>query len=150
MVHPTRFALPDEDYLTLLGEAIYVFNSNAAFLVENLLCSGAPDWYALMDMTSGRLQRDAKKWLIDEENEEVLKLFGELASERNRIVHSFPVTYEGRQELRTKTKVGDKRRPNHQYQIDRDMLRSFVDKNQELSEELYKCRDRNTAASPVG
>ena len=26
MIHPTRFSLPDEEYLTLLGEAVYVFN----------------------------------------------------------------------------------------------------------------------------
>lgn len=44
MIHPTRFALPEEDYLTLLGEAVYVFNSNVSFFVENLLHAGAPDW----------------------------------------------------------------------------------------------------------
>lgn len=145
MIHPTRFALPEEDYLTLLGEVIYVFNSNAAFLVENLLHAGAPDWYALIDMTSGQLHKDAKKWLVDEEDERVLELFGELGFERNRIIHSFPVTYEGRQELRTKTKATERDNPNCQYQVDCKLLRSFIDRNQELSDELYKCRDRKNA-----
>ena len=145
MIHPTCFSLPDEEYLTLLGEAVYVFNSNASFLVENLLHSGAPDWHALVDKTSGRLQEAAKRWLVNEEDERILELFDELRNDRDRIVHSFPVTYEWRQELRTKVKAKDEERLNYQYQIDRDLLCSFTDRNQELSDELYKCRDRNTA-----
>lgn len=42
MIHPTRFSLPDEEYLTLLGEAVYVFNSNVSFFVENLMHAGLP------------------------------------------------------------------------------------------------------------
>lgn len=145
MIHPTRFALPEEDYLTLLGEAVYVFNSNVAFFVENLLHAGAPDWYELTDMMSGKLLKEGKKWLVNKEDERILELLCELSAERNRIVHSFPVTHDGRQELRTKVKAKDEERPNYQYQIDRERLCSFIDRNQELSDELYKCRDRNTA-----
>lgn len=149
MIHPTRFALPEEDYLTLLGEAVYVFNSNVPFFVENLLHAGAPDWYELADMMAGQLKDEGKKWLVNEKDKRVLELLCELGNERNRIIHSFPVTHDGRQELRTKTKAKDEEQPNYQYQIDRELLRSFIDRNQELSDELYECRDRNVAMAKL-
>ncbi|MFR8769476.1 MAG: hypothetical protein ACLVHF_04760 [Collinsella sp.] len=149
MIHPTRFALPEEDYLTLLGEAVYVFNSNVSFFVENLLHAGAPDWYELADMMAGQLKDEGKKWLVNEKDKRVLELLCELGNERNRIIHSFPVTHDGRQELRTKTKAKDEEQPNYQYQIDRELLRSFIDRNQELSDELYECRDRNVAMAKL-
>lgn len=149
MIHPTRFALPEEDYLTLLGEAVYVFNSNVSFFVKNLLHAGAPDWYELADMMAGQLKDEGKKWLVNEKDKRVLELLCELGNERNRIIHSFPVTHDGRQELRTKTKAKDEEQPNYQYQIDRELLRSFIDRNQELSDELYECRDRNVAMAKL-
>lgn len=149
MIHPTRFALPEEDYLTLLGEAVYVFNSNVSFFVENLLHAGAPDWYELADMMTGQLKDEGKKWLVNKKDKRVLELLCELGNERNRIIHSFPVTHDGRQELRTKTKAKDEEQPNYQYQIDRELLRSFIDRNQELSDELYECRDRNVAMAKL-
>lgn len=149
MIHPTRFALPEEDYLTLLGEAVYVFNSNVSFFVENLLHAGASDWYELADMMTGQLKDEGKKWLVNEKDKRVLELLCELGNERNRIIHSFPVTHDGRQELRTKTKAKDEEQPNYQYQIDRELLRSFIDRNQELSDELYECRDRNVAMAKL-
>lgn len=149
MIHPTRFALPEEDYLTLLGEAVYVFNSNVSFFAENLLHAGAPDWYELADMMAGQLKDEGKKWLVNEKDKRVLELLCELGNERNRIIHSFPVTHDGRQELRTKTKAKDEEQPNYQYQIDRELLRSFIDRNQELSDELYECRDRNVAMAKL-
>lgn len=145
MIHPTCLSLPDEEYLTLLGEAVYVFNSNVSFFVENLMHAGAPDWYELTDMMSGQLLKEGKKWLVNKDDERILELLCELGAERNRIVHSFPVTHDGRQELRTKVKARDGEHPNHQYQINRELLCSFIDRNEELSKELYKCRDRNTA-----
>lgn len=33
----TRQSLPDADYRALLGSAISVFNSNNAFIIENIL-----------------------------------------------------------------------------------------------------------------
>lgn len=149
MIHPTRFALPEEDYLTLLGEAVYVFNSNVSFFVENLLHAGAPDWYELADMMTGQLKDEGRKWLVNEKDKRVLELLCELGNERNRIIHSFPVTHDGRQEFRTKTKAKDEEQPNYQYQIDRELLHSFIDRNQELSDELYECRDRNVAMAKL-
>ncbi|MEO2584706.1 hypothetical protein, partial [Collinsella aerofaciens] len=85
MIHPTRFALPEEDYLTLLGGAVYVFNSNVSFFVENLLHAGAPDWYELADMMTGQLKDEGRKWLVNEKDKRVLELLCELGNERNRI-----------------------------------------------------------------
>lgn len=107
--------------------------------------AGAPDWYGLTDMMTGQLKDEGKKWLVNEEDVRILELLCDLGNERNRIIHSFPVTHGGRQELRTKVKAKDAERPNYQYQIDRELLCSFIDRNQELNDELYKCRDRNTA-----
>lgn len=87
--------------------------------------------------------------LVNEKDKRVLELLCELGNERNRIIHSFPVTHDGRQELRTKTKAKDEEQPNYQYQIDRELLRSFIDRNQELSDELYECRDRNVAMAKL-
>lgn len=63
MIHPTRFSLPDEEYLTLLGEAVYVFNWNVSFFVENLMHAGASDWYGLTDMMTGQLKDEGKNGL---------------------------------------------------------------------------------------
>lgn len=105
--------MPDEEYLTLLGEAVYVFNSNVSFFVENLMHAGGSDWYELTDMMSGQLLKEGKKWLVNKEDERILELLCELGAERNRIVHSFPVTHDGRQELRTKVKAKNEEHPNY-------------------------------------
>ena len=54
----TRQSLPTKRYRELLGSAICVFNSNNAFIVENILkCDDLDkyDWYHLIDLESGRL-----------------------------------------------------------------------------------------------
>ena len=55
----TRQSLPTKRYRELLGSAICVFNSNNAFIVENILkCDDLDkyDWYHLIDLESGRLK----------------------------------------------------------------------------------------------
>lgn len=53
----TRQSLPDKDYRELLGSAISVFNSNNAFIIENILrISGDQhNWWELIDRTSGNI-----------------------------------------------------------------------------------------------
>ena len=56
----TRQSLPTRQSRELLGSAIYVFNSNNAFLIENTLrCDdiGKYDWYDLIDLESGELKK---------------------------------------------------------------------------------------------
>ena len=51
----TRQSLPTKQYRELLGSAICVFNSNNAFIIENILkCDDLDkyDWYHLIDLES--------------------------------------------------------------------------------------------------
>ena len=60
----TGQALPSKDYRELLGTAICVFNSNNAFIIENILAhntQGSYSWYDLMDKTSGGLKQAIKE-----------------------------------------------------------------------------------------
>ena len=60
----TRQALPTKRYRELLGSAICVFNSNNAFIIENILRfddAATYNWYELIDKTSGNLSKDVKK-----------------------------------------------------------------------------------------
>ena len=55
----TRQALPSKYYRELLGSAMCVFNSNNAFIIENILKKDKEnkyDWYKLIDKTSGQLK----------------------------------------------------------------------------------------------
>ena len=47
----TRQALPSKEYRELLGSAICVFNSNNAFVIENILHTNNDDfdWFSLID-----------------------------------------------------------------------------------------------------
>lgn len=49
-------SLPDKEYLGLVGIAMYSFDSNNAFIIENLLyISDYHDWWSLIDKESGNL-----------------------------------------------------------------------------------------------
>ena len=49
---PTRQALPPESYLILLGASLCVFNSNNAFVIENILRTDRSTlaWHDLIDL----------------------------------------------------------------------------------------------------
>ena len=50
----TRQSLPSKEYRELLGTAICVFNSNNAFIIENVLRYNTDStWYEFMNKTSG-------------------------------------------------------------------------------------------------
>ena len=57
-------ALPSKCYRELLGSAICVFNSNNAFIIENILRQDDKseyNWHNLIDRTSGQLSDPIKK-----------------------------------------------------------------------------------------
>ena len=58
----TRQALPSKKYRELLGSAVCVFNSNNAFVIENILHTNNTDydWYSLTDNLSGSLIASVK------------------------------------------------------------------------------------------
>ena len=49
---PTRQALPPESYLILLGASLCVFNSNNAFVIENILRTDRRPWPGTTSSTS--------------------------------------------------------------------------------------------------
>ena len=135
----TRQALPSKEYRELLGSAICVFNSNNAFVIENILHTNNDDfdWFSLIDKESGRLRVSIKATITEVAGDEIEVLFAEIVEMRNRIIHSFQITYNGEQILATKTKVAD---GNVQFKITEEYLRDFIKKNQLLSNLLYKYR----------
>lgn len=135
----TRQALPSKEYRELLGSAICVFNSNNAFVIENILHTNNDDfdWFSLIDKESGKLRASIKATITAVAGDEIEVLFAEIVEMRNRIIHSFQITYDGEQILATKTKVAD---GNVQFKITEKYLRDFIKKNQRLSNLLYKYR----------
>ena len=134
----TRQALPSKDYRELLGSALCVFNSNNAFIIENVLRSdeyNRYDWYSLIDLESGKLKEPIKNTITEKSDEIIANLFNELVTMRNRIVHSFQVTCDGEQKLATKVKGS-----GEQFVITEDYLMRFIKINEQLSTALHHFR----------
>lgn len=136
----TRIALPEDDYITLLGIALYVFNSNNSFIIENILHvkKDEADWYELIDDEKGKVINTLKEILTD--SHEIYKLFKSIKEKRNRIVHSFPITESKnhQQRLQTKSKIKD---GSKQELISEKYLVEFIQENDKLSNMLYQLRD---------
>ena len=91
----SRQALPSKEYRELLGSAVCVFNSNNAFIIENILSNDETEeynWHQLIDLTSGELSEPVKNTITKSSNTIIAKKFNELIATRNRIMHSFQVT----------------------------------------------------------
>lgn len=134
----TRQALPEKEYRALLGSALCVFNSNNAFIIENILNFDEKkqfDWYELMDRTSGNLKSSIMETITKVSNSKISILFFSLVNKRNRIIHSFQITdTDGKQKLVTKDKS------NKQYVITEQFLQEFIKENEELSGMLHSLR----------
>lgn len=142
----SRQALPSRKYRELLGSAICVFNSNNAFIIENILTNDETDeynWHQLIDRTSGELLEPVKNTITKNSNTIIAKKFSEIIGIRNRIMHSFQVTAPkgsglsddvDNQILATKYKNGK------QAYITQEFLYDFIKKNGELSDEIHKFR----------
>ena len=134
----TRQALPSRDYRLLLGTALCVFNSNNAFMIENVLKNdNTIDWYELIDKTSGALKTYIEKTLPFKDDR-IGELFSEIVNMRDRIVHSYQITNQNNeQSLATKTKIKD---GNIQFEITEEYLMDFIKKNEKLSTLLHEHR----------
>ncbi len=134
----TRQSLPSKEYRELLGSAICVFNSNNAFVIENILSNDIDkkySWYELIDKVSGNLHDEVKNTISKFSNEEIASLFKMLVQKRNRIIHSFQVTnIDGNQILCTKDKS------HNQYIITEEYLLIFIKENEKLSQMLHDFR----------
>ena len=132
----TRQALPSKHYRELLGSALCVFNSNNQFIIENILRinNNEFNWHDLIDKTSGQLSTPIQKTITEKSDEEISDLFTQLTIKRNRIVHSFQITFEDEQILSTKD------RQHNQFHITIEYLLQFIKENEVLCDKLYKLR----------
>lgn len=137
----TRQSLPSRKYRELLGSAICVFNSNNTFMIENILKYDEfekYDWYHLIDLESGKIKRIVHEVISSKNGVELENLFETIVNMRNRIIHSFQVTYDSNEQiLATKEKSKD---GNNQFAITENYLLEFIRLNQQLSDELHKLR----------
>lgn len=130
----SRQALPSREYRELLGSAICVFNSNNSFIIENILKNDSKNeytWYQLIDLHSGNLDEPIKETITKNSNTQIATLFQEIVAKRNRIIHSFQITENNEQILRTKDKNGN------QFTITKEYLLDFIKLNDKLSYELH-------------
>ena len=133
----TRQALPARYYRELLGSAICVFNSNNNFVIENILRNDEGNqysWHELIDEESGKLFSPIKDTITKVSGTRIARSFEGIVSKRNRISHSFQITYNGEQVLATKDKL------NRQYVITEDYLLKFILDNEKLSDLLHNFR----------
>ena len=132
----SRQALPSKRYRELLGSAICVFNSNNAFIIENILRidNSKYNWYELIDKTSGQLSESIRQTITENSDTKIIGLFSLIIVKRNRIIHSFQITENNDQILSTKTK-------NHeQFTITEAYLIEFIKGNENLSSMLHSFR----------
>ncbi|MCY7919295.1 selenium binding protein [Bacillus vallismortis] len=134
----SKQSLPSRKYRELLGSAICVFNSNNAFIIENILKKDEENrfnWQELIDYTSGQLSQPIKETITKFSDTKITSCFSEVIGMRNRIIHSFRITDgDGKQTLATKHKNGK------QFIITEDYLYDFIKKNEELSDLLHEFR----------
>lgn len=137
----TRQSLPSKQYRELLGSAICVFNSNNAFIIENILrCDDLDkyDWCHLIDLESGHLKGSVHEVITSKCGDKIETLFAKIIKMRNRIIHSYRITNaSGEQTLATKERVKE---GNRQFEITEEYLLSFMALNQELSDLLHNLR----------
>ncbi|WP_270914527.1 selenium binding protein [Allofournierella sp. CML151] len=137
----TRQSLPTKQYRELLGSAICVFNSNNAFIIENILrCDDLNkyDWYHLIDLESGHLKESVHEIITSKCGDKIETLFAKIIKMRNRIIHSYHITNASdEQTLATKERA---KNGNKQFEITEKYLLNFIALNQELSDLLHNLR----------
>lgn len=136
----TTQSLPEADYRELLGSTLYVFCSNNAFIIGNIInTDDLLSWYELIDKESGNLKNAIGDTISAKTgNTKTDDLFIDIVNMRNRIVHGFGITSSnGEQILATKMR---KNNGNEQFVITQDYLMDFIKKNKEFSDLLYEYR----------
>ena len=78
-------------------------------------------WHTLIELTAGQL-KDYENKITEIMGDDIYNLFDKLVTKRNSIIHSLP-TGEG-----------------INIKIDKEYLREFIKKNEELSDLIYKFR----------
>ena len=131
----TRQSLPTKEYRELLGSAICVFNSNNSFIIENILREDEGrnySWYDLIDKTSGQLKAAINDTITTKAGSEIAQIFSDLVDKRNRIIHSFQITNDDKEQI-----LATKDKQHNQFVITKEYLLDFIKGNEVLSDKLY-------------
>lgn len=134
----TRQSLPTKEYRELLGSAICVFNSNNSFIIENILREDEGrnySWYDLIDKTSGQLKAAINDTITTKAGSEIAQIFSDLVDKRNRIIHSFQITNDDKEQI-----LPTKDKQHNQFVITKEYLLDFIKGNEVLSDKLYTFR----------
>lgn len=134
----TRQSLPAKEYRELLGCAICVFNSNNSFVIENILREDGGrnySWYDLIDKTSGQLKAAINDTITTKVGSEIAQTFSDLVDKRNRIIHSFQITNDDKEQI-----LATKDKQHNQFVITKEYLLDFIKANEELSDKLHTFR----------
>ena len=134
----TRQSLPSKEYRELLGSAICVFNSNNSFIIENILREDGGrnySWYDLIDKTSGQLKAAINDTITTKAGSEIAQIFSDLVDKRNRIIHSFQITNDDKEQI-----LATKDKQHNQFVITKEYLLDFIKGNEVLSDKLYTFR----------
>ena len=134
----TRQSLPTKEYRELLGSAISVFNSNNSFIIENILREDEGrnySWYDLIDKTSGQLKAAINDTITTKAGSEIAQIFSDLVDKRNRIIHSFQITNDDKEQI-----LATKDKQHNQFVITKEYLLDFIKGNEVLSDKLYTFR----------
>lgn len=134
----TRQSLPTKEYRELLGSAICVFNSNNSFIIENILREDGErnySWYDLIDKTSGQLKAAINDTITTKAGSEIAQIFSDLVDKRNRIIHSFQITNDDKEQI-----LATKDKQHNQFVITKEYLLDFIKGNEVLSDKLYTFR----------
>ena len=134
----TRQSLPTKEYRELLGSAICVFNSNNSFIIENILREDGGrnySWYDLIDKTSGQLKAAINDTITTKAGSEIAQIFSDLVDKRNRIIHSFQITNDDKEQI-----LATKDKQHNQFVITKEYLLDFIKGNEVLSDNLYTFR----------
>ena len=134
----TRQSLPTKEYRGLLGSAICVFNSNNSFIIENILREDEGrnySWYDLIDKTSGQLKAAINDTITTKAGSEIAQIFSDLVDKRNRIIHSFQITNDDKEQI-----LATKDKQHNQFVITKEYLLDFIKGNEVLSDKLYTFR----------
>ena len=114
------------------------FNSNNSFIIENILREDGGrnySWYDLIDKTSGQLKAAINDTITTKAGSEIAQIFSDLVDKRNRIIHSFQITNDDKEQI-----LATKDKQHNQFVITKEYLLDFIKGNEVLSDKLYTFR----------
>lgn len=140
MSNITRQSTSDDEFLYLLGVCQWVFNSNCNFVIEMIdkehHNNSDEAWCKLIELTAGQLLNYKNK-IITILGTEIYNLFSDVLEERNIIIHSFPT---GEKVDNYVIPIYRNDSKNKYIRIDKKLLVNFIEKNEKLSDLIYRFR----------